>query len=57
MVEIASDRKGTHSLQSLVALVSRDVEEQLLRDTLQSHIVELSFVRQASTYKVTYHSK
>lgn len=44
MVEIACDRKGTHSLQALIALVSRDIEEQLLRDTLQSHIVELSFV-------------
>jgi len=43
MVEIACDRKGTHSLQALVALVSRDVEEHLLRDTLQDHIVELSF--------------
>lgn len=45
MVEIACDRKGTHSLQALVALVSRDSEEQLLRDTLKNHIVELSFVR------------
>ena len=45
MVEIACDRKGTHALQSLIALVSRDVEENLLRDTLKDHIVELSFVR------------
>jgi len=45
MVEIACDRKGTHSLQALVALVSRDSEEQLLRETLQNHIVELSFVK------------
>ncbi len=43
MVEIACDRKGTHSLQALIALVSRDSEEQLLKDTLQDHIVELSF--------------
>src|SRR6478609_7166481 len=45
MAEIACDRKGTHALQSLIALVSRDVEENLLRDTLKDHIVELSFVR------------
>jgi len=43
MVEISCDRKGTHSLQALIALVSRESEEQLLRDTLKDHIVELSF--------------
>lgn len=45
MVEIACDRKGTHALQSLIALVSRDAEENLLKDTLKDHIVELSFVK------------
>ena len=44
MVEIACDRKGTHALQALIALINRDVEEDLLRDTLKDHIVELSFV-------------
>lgn len=43
MVEIACDRKGTHALQALIALINRDVEEDLLRDTLKDHIVELSF--------------
>jgi len=44
MVRVAADRKGTHSLQAIVSLVSRDIEEKLIRDALQGHIVELSFV-------------
>jgi len=43
MVRVACDRKGTHSLQAIVSLISRDVEEKLIRDALQGHIVELAF--------------
>ncbi len=45
MVRVASDRKGTHSLQAIVSLVSRDIEEKLIIQSLQGHIVELAFVR------------
>ena len=43
MVRVACDRKGTHSLQAIVSLISRDVEEKLIRDALQGHIIELAF--------------
>jgi len=43
MVRVAGDRKGTHSLQAIVSLISRDVEEKLIRDALHGHIVELAF--------------
>ena len=44
MVRVAADRKGTHSLQAIVSLVSRDIEERLIRDALHGHIIELAFV-------------
>jgi hypothetical protein len=50
MAEIACDRKGTHALQSLIALVSREVEENLLKDCLKDHIVELSFDPQGTHF-------
>jgi len=48
MVRVACDRKGTHSLQAIVSLVNRDVEEKLIRDALQGHIVELAFDSQGT---------
>jgi len=47
-VRIACDRKGTHSLQAIVSLVSGDSEEKLIRDSLQGHIIELAFDSQGT---------
>lgn len=44
MVKIACDRKGTHSLQAIVSLINRDVEDRLIKDTLDGHVLELTLV-------------
>lgn len=45
MVKIACDRKGTHSLQAIISLMNRDIEDKLIQDILGGHIIELAFVR------------
>jgi len=44
MVKIACDRKGTHSLQAVISLINRDVEDRLIEETLNGHVVDLAFV-------------
>jgi len=44
MVKIACDKKGTHSLQAIVSLISRDIEDKLIRETLEGHVLELTLV-------------
>lgn len=44
MVKIACDRKGTHSLQAIVSLISREVEEKLIKETLEGHVLDLALV-------------
>jgi len=39
---IATDRWGTHALQSLISLVCTEEEQELLTSALQEHVVELS---------------
>jgi len=45
MVRVAQDRKGTHSLQAIISLINRDVEDKFIRQTLEGHILGLAFVR------------
>jgi len=44
MIRVARDRKGTHSLQAIVSLINRDVEDKLIKQTLEGHVFELAFV-------------
>ena len=44
MIKIACDKKGTHALQAIISLISRDQEEQLLELTLKDSVLDLSFV-------------
>lgn len=44
MIKIACDKKGTHSLQAIVSLISRECEDKLIKDTLDGHVLKLSFV-------------
>jgi hypothetical protein len=48
MIKIACDRKGTHSLQAIVSLMNRDIEDKLIRDTLNGHVVDLTFDAQGT---------
>ncbi len=48
MVKIACDRKGTHSLQAIVSLINRDVEDRLIKDTLDGHVLELTLDAQGT---------
>jgi len=45
MVKIASDKRGTHSLQSIISLMNRDKEDELIRNALKDHILDLSYVK------------
>lgn len=42
MITIAKDKKGTHSLQAIVSLISRECEDELIKETLDGHVLELS---------------
>lgn len=44
MIRVAQDRKGTHSLQAIVSLINRDVEDKFIKQTLDGHILALAFV-------------
>jgi len=44
MIKIACDKKGTHSLQAIVSLISRDVEDRLIKETLDGHVLDLTLV-------------
>jgi len=44
MVKIASDKRGTHSLQTIISLVNREKEDELIKNAFEKHIFELSFV-------------
>ena len=48
MIRVARDRKGTHSLQAIVSLINRDVEDKLIKQTLEGHVFELAFDAQAT---------
>lgn len=48
MIKIASDKKGTHSLQAIVSLISRECEDKLIKDTLDGHVLKLSFDNQGT---------
>lgn len=41
---VARHKKGTHSLQSIIALVKGDEEEKLFEPGIQDHVLELSKV-------------
>ena len=45
MVKIASDKRGTHSLQTIISLVNREKEDELIKNAFEKHIFELSFVK------------
>jgi hypothetical protein len=45
MIKIACDKKGTHSLQAIVSLISREVEDKLIKETLDGYVLQLSFVK------------
>ena len=44
MIKIACDRKGTHSLQAIVSLINRDVEDKLLLGILDGRVLDLTLV-------------
>ena len=44
MIKIACDKKGTHALQAIISLISKDKEEQLIESTLKDSVLVLSFV-------------
>jgi len=48
MIRIACDRKGTHSLQAVISLINRDVEDKLIEETLNGHVVNLAFDSQGT---------
>jgi hypothetical protein len=48
MVKIACDRKGTHSLQAIVSLINRGVEDKLIHDTLDGHVLQLTLDAQGT---------
>ena len=42
-MEIASDKKGTHSMQCLIEMINMPEEEDELRVGIRDHIVDLAF--------------
>lgn len=45
MSKVARDKKGTHSLQAIIALINRDCEEKLIEKILNDEIADLALVR------------
>jgi len=43
MIKIACDKRGTHSMQSLIQLINMDEEEVTLEEAIKDHVIELSF--------------
>lgn len=43
IVSISCDKRGTHSMQSLIQLINMEEEEQTLEKALNDYIIQLSF--------------
>ena len=48
MIKIACHKKGTHALQAITQLISRETEEVLMEKTIKGHVLELSFDAQGT---------
>eukprot|EP00825_Cyclidium_porcatum_P036285 TRINITY_DN3820_c0_g1_i7.p1 TRINITY_DN3820_c0_g1~~TRINITY_DN3820_c0_g1_i7.p1 ORF type:complete len:670 (+),score=108.03 TRINITY_DN3820_c0_g1_i7:120-2129(+) len=48
LVEIACDKKGTHALQALVSLINCKQEEDLIKNTIQNNVLQLTLDNQGT---------
>lgn len=43
IINISCDKRGTHSMQSMIQLINMEEEEQTLEDALSQHVISLCF--------------
>jgi hypothetical protein len=49
IVPISMDKKGTHTIQSLLDVMTMDEEEEILANDIKGHVYEMAMVRRYAT--------